>query len=210
MLKAGKRIDRLRVLIQRLKADSTVTLRDMRAVLTTGQMADYDAGWKNIKAYEKDMLTTPEDLKSYLLLLRRADALTQREGAMVDKGKGSLVLERKAETAYETARERLEELLGADLGLTTWLDRPVDFTAGKEPGLTAEEAPRLITGRSIYKQSDGLAKTTKKEMKLTMLENTLAELTKTGAQKRQEKADEKARKKEMKERLAQMRQRNKR
>ena len=189
MLEAGQRIERLRVLIERLKADSTVMLRDMRAVLTAEQMAEYDAGWQTTKAFNAYLRTTPEALKGYVLMLRKADALTQRADTMADKGKGSLALEHEAETAYEIAREHLEELLDADLGLETWLDRPVDFTAGKEPGLTAEEAPRITTGRSFYKQSDGLATTTKKELKLAMLENTLAELTKTDAQKRQEKAD---------------------
>ena len=188
MLEAGQRIERLRVLIERLKADSTVMLRDMRAVLTAEQMAEYDAGWQTTKAFNAYLRTTPEALKGYVLMLRKADALTQRADTMADKGKGSLALEHEAETAYEIAREHLEELLDADLGLTTWLDRPVDFTAGKEPGLTAEEAPRLKIGRSIYKQ-DGFAKTTKKAMKLTMLENTLAELTKTDAQRAKDEAD---------------------
>ena len=110
MLVGDRQLERLRKLITRLKAGGTVTKRDMRAVLTVEELAAHDADWQSVKAFGDDIRKTPDDLKSYLLLLRKADAIAQRA-------------EEQAEAAYERALENLAEALGVDAGLSAWLER---------------------------------------------------------------------------------------
>ena len=84
MLAAGQRTKRLRVLIKHLKTGRTVTVRDLRAVLTVDELAAYDAAWQSAKEFADDLRKTPENLEVYLMLLRSADALTQRANTMRD------------------------------------------------------------------------------------------------------------------------------
>jgi|TARA_R110002124_G_scaffold92599_8_gene235261 hypothetical protein len=185
VLNAERREKRLIELVDRMKAGRTVTKRDLRTVLTDDEFEGYEATWQSVQEYEQMQRETPSDLQRYLSLLRSADALNQRAEKMYAKGKSAryVALAHKAQAQYERAYENLNEALSTNPSLTMWLDRDFSFTTEDLPDLTAEDAPRLRSGRSLLKQGGNSKKMTIKELKLTTLKTALVELIKTPEQK---------------------------
>jgi len=181
---------RLRVLIERQKSDCAVSKRDLRAVLTKEEFEAYEDNWQSHKEFEEGMRKAPDGLLDYLALLKSADALTGRAEKMYAKGNSarSVVLYREVQAKYERAYENLREALSTDSSLAMWLDRNFNFTSNEMPDLTAEDAPRLRYGRSLNKQGGNSKKMKIKDLKLTTLEDKLADLMKTKHQGKEEQA----------------------
>lgn len=168
---------RIQELIERIENGEKVTKRDMKAVLGDLEITEYEQAWDNTKILNKEMAETPDPLKEYAALISKADVLYRRADYLSQRGKASArALFGKANAAYETAFERLAELCGGNPYLETYLDRPLDWHMGKlDLNLTPESAPRLKTGRSIYKQSSAL-KRSKNDLKQEALQRKLDEL----------------------------------
>ena len=159
MLEAEQRKKRLIELIKRLKTGGSVIKRDFRTALTDDEFEGYESTWESVQESDEYQRKTPDGLQDYLLLLRSADALTTRADAMHNKGNNlrALALNNDAQARYERAYENLKDALSTDPSLLMWLDRDFNFTTNEMPDLTAEDAPRLLSGRSCCTCQQSLA-----------------------------------------------------
>ena len=147
----------------------------MRAVLTAEEMTAHDERWQGIKDYKADMADPPAALKAYEKMLTEAGFKEMK----ADAAKKRSTAERsrdKADDAYETAEEHLQEILTDHPEYRMWLDR------NETEDLTGEGAVRLVSSRSIKKKPCGI-EITIRDIKLQTLEAKLDELTITDVQK---------------------------
>jgi len=143
----------------------------------------------------------PSELSEYERLLRRGDFFTARAEALVGRklgprskkdgfGRNSRTrLYHAAETAYEAAVERLEELVQANPNLVNWFDREIGFDAERTPSLDSMGMPRCITSRSIYKKTENVAgNRTKAQVKRDVLNGLLRNLEDNSGNEQREDA----------------------
>jgi hypothetical protein len=155
-------LKRLKVLLERLDKRENVSKRDLKLCLTTKQVRAWeeDEKWveEEANACADQYKDRPTEFNEYLDLVKKAnfayykvDHLSSKRGKALTPGVSNL--KGIADTLYEKALERLEEILEADRSLEVWLDRPVDFSEENYPSLEPESMPRLKTSKSSYAQS---------------------------------------------------------
>lgn len=155
-------LKRLKVLLGRLDKGENVSKRDLKLCLTTKQVRAWEQDEKRVEeeanARADQYKDRPTEFDEYLGLVKKAnftyyklDHLSSRRGKALTPGVSNL--KGIADTLYEKALERLEEILEADRSLEVWLDRPVDFSGKNYPSLEPESMPRLKTSKSHHAQS---------------------------------------------------------
>ncbi len=188
-MREEKRKTRLAELIGVIESGKDVALRDIKAALTTAEFENMQRSWKDQveqRAYFKDK---PSAVIEYEELLHKAQFIYnkmegysgsfRRSGVRGKDGvRVAKKLSDKADTAFEKALLRLEEMASMDSYLHIWFDRPLDFDAGSELGPGPMTMPLVITSRSMDKQSAGMLQLlqTKRSIKQEALEMALEAL----------------------------------
>ena len=73
----------------------------------------------------------------------------------------------------EDALKILQEIVDADASLQIWLDRVLDFGFGSHVDAQLGNLPRVVTSRSIDKQSGDGRIRTKKQVKIDVVEQAI-------------------------------------
>jgi hypothetical protein len=170
------KLARINRMLEQVVAGKAVTKAQIKSALTAEQHKEYVYRLANDRDpseinYSDGM---PSELRSYNQLLKAADfqqakydkmAALQRAGrAKYKQGTVGKALD-KAESLYETALERLQELWDtaspADLyELQNWMDREIDFDAGNDRtiGISVDSIPRVRGSKSTRALDSGLPK----------------------------------------------------
>ncbi len=137
-------------------------------------------------------LKVPEEVKEYERILQ--DALMMHGKSeqfnVKDVSKGGTLSERqktldelsgKADSLFEDALARLEEIITEDESLRIWFDRDFSFEAGSDLSLEPGGMPRLITSKSAENlaKDEGMMRfgwKTKAQVKLEVLQEALVAL----------------------------------
>jgi len=167
---------KLNALLEQLVKDKTATTAQIKSALTLEQYSDYvyklttEQHPSEIK-YGNGM---PDELRGYNRKLKAADfqqgkyekmsGLASIGRAKYKSGTVGKALD-KAESLYEDALERLEEIWGtatpAELyELQNWMDRDIDFDAGnaRTIGICVDSIPRVRGSKSTRALDSGLPK----------------------------------------------------
>ncbi len=174
------RLTKLNALLKQLVAGKTATVAKMRSVLTTEQ---YDAYVQSLASEQHNSEITygngmPDELRGYNRKLKAADfqqakyekmsGLASTGRAKYKQGTVAKALD-KAESLYEDALERLDEIWGtaspAELyELQNWMDRDIDFDAGHDRtiGVCVDSIPRVKGSKSPRALDSGLPKLSKR------------------------------------------------
>jgi len=164
--KETSRKKRLERLLKKIEDGKDVSRRELQTALTEAEWEAYEQMAEQESSL-KDLENRPKDFDRYIDILKLADfyhnraqstPTTSRSRRDHDGRAGAARLAVKAESIYESALEHLEELImGADRlergDLLTWLDRPVEFTAGADIGADPISVPRVLGSRSIHARS---------------------------------------------------------
>jgi len=185
-----KRLKRLKELFVRLKSSEDISRRDLKNALTEQQWEEFEYNNQNIDIEEPDASNRPDELRTYLDLLKKADfyyyraeSTSKTERSRIDHlgRSGRKRLFDKADTYYERAIERLNEIFSSCDGQTlnevqTHLDRP--WALGDSPNLGPNHMPRVRNSRSRYSDSQsGLTKfDLKRKYKRDAIESAIAAL----------------------------------
>lgn len=169
-----EKIKRINEHIKKLEAGETVSKRDMKALLTEEQLAEFDNLWEMEKGKKDWVLDNRHLIKDYEEMLHTGDKIWARYENTRAANKNAEI-ENAAMSAYEKAWERLEELIEADPFITTLLDRPFDRDNAVGNGLSACEVPRCKYSKSKFVKP--LEKTTKNELKADFLKAAVEELS---------------------------------
>ena len=183
-----KRLNRLKELFVRLKSGEDISRRDLKSALTEQQWEEFENNNQNIDIEEADASNRPDELRTYLDLLKKADfyyyraeSTSKTERSRIDHlgRSGRKRLFDKADTYYERAIERLNEIFSSCDGQTlnevqTHLDRP--WALGDSPNLGPNHMPRVRNSRSRYSDSQsGLTKfDLKRKYKRDAIESAIA------------------------------------
>ena len=166
-----RRLKRLKELFVRLKSGEDISRRDLKNALTDEQWEEFEYNNQNIDVEEPDSSNRPDELRTYLDLLKKADFYYYRaestkktERSRIDHlgRSGRKRLFDTADTYYERAIERLNEIFESCDGQTinevlSHLDRP--WALGDSPNLGPNHMPRVRNSRSRFSDSQsGLTK----------------------------------------------------
>lgn len=185
------KLARLNALLEQLVNDKTATTAQLRAALTLDEYNEYVNSLTAVTHLSEINYSNgmPRDLRRYNQLLKAADfqqgkyekmsGLASTGRAKYKYGTVSKALD-KAESLYEDALERLEEIWGTATPaeqheLQNWMDRDVDFDKGFERtvGIDADTIPRVRGSKSHRALDSGLPKLSqrlkRKECQLTAL-----------------------------------------
>ena len=72
--------------------------------------------------------------------------------------------------------ETLQEIVAADASLQVWFDRALDFDADGDLGLTPVAMPRVVTSRSLDRQTTDSRLISKREVKIATVEWAISAL----------------------------------
>jgi hypothetical protein len=185
-----RRLKRLKELFARLKSGEDISRRDLKNALTEQQWEEFEYNNQNIDIEELDASNRPDELRTYLDLLKKADfyyyraeSTSKTERSRIDHlgRSGRKRLFDKADTYYERAIERLNEIFESCDAQTlnevqTHLDRP--WALGDSPNLGPNHMPRVRNSRSRYSDSQsGLTKfDLKRKYKRDAIESAIAAL----------------------------------
>ena len=170
-----RRLKRLKELFVRLKSGEDITRRDLQNALTAEQWEEFEYNNQNIDVEEPDSSNRPDELRTYLDLLKKADFYYYRaestkktERSRIDHlgRSGRKRLFDTADTYYERAIERLNEIFESCDAQTlnevqAHLDRP--WQLGDSPNLCPNHMPRVRNSRSRF--SDSQRRLTKFDLK---------------------------------------------
>jgi hypothetical protein len=185
-----KRLKRLEELFVRLKSGEDISRRDLKNALTEQQWEEFEYNNQNIDIEEPDASNRPDELRTYLDILKKADfyyyraeSTSKTERSRIDHlgRSGRKRLFDTADTYYERAIERLNEIFESCDAQTlnevqTHLDRP--WALGDSPNLGPNHMPRVRNSRSRYSDSQsGLTKfDLKRKYKRDAIESAIAAL----------------------------------
>jgi hypothetical protein len=175
-----ERLVKLKAILKELKKGNHVQNRRLKTWLTDDEYSGFEGQWNGQKELRAERSDKPHEILEYEELLQKGIFSANRANAYDTKGrkKGAEALSYEAQSLYETALEYLHEILTADPSLERWLDRHVDFTAGREPSLDGVGMPRATTSRSLDNQGGGLlvGEMSKVEVKIDVVERAIASL----------------------------------
>ena len=172
---------KIKVLLKKLKDGRSVSIRDLRNTLGEQAVAEYESEWQLEQDTRLKVEDKPQIIKDYEALLKRADfSENKADGVKVslrDKkdhhNRNSQVrLRNTAESLYEGALIKAEEIVTANPSYRIWFDRELDFTPNGDLYTSSCKVPRIVTSRSPNKLNSVRA-LTKQDVKKSLLQRYL-------------------------------------
>lgn len=177
-MKKEIRLQRLKAVLAKLENDEHVQNRSLAALLGKEGYETYLNEWQEQKALREALQNKPDPIIKYETLLQKA--LLAYGKADGYRGKPAIA-ERmfwRADEEFERLYEYLQEILTIDPSLQFWFDRTVSWEHGQEPGLSPTAVPRVITSKSLDRESEGLAGaiSSKRQTKMAAVERAIEQL----------------------------------
>ena len=174
---------KLEKLIAKIDCGKAVSVRDLRNALGADGVNEYESRWQDEKARRAEFACKPKAIKEYEKILKKADfANNKADGIKISSRSkrdqcGMYSNERLrgiAESLYEDALERVQEIVSEDANMRIWFDRDVDNTADGTLNADMAGVPRVVTSRGGNKITSGAASAISKEsIKREVLEGAL-------------------------------------
>lgn len=173
-----QRVEKLSSILDALRSGKNVQNRQLQRWLADDEYAQLKKEWEEQKEIRKELKEKPQEIKLYEKKLKQAVMLNNRSEAYARKGKKSASYKCRAQSEglCEEAFEVLQEILAQDPFLRIWFDREVEFEQGSLIDASLANLPRLVTSRSIDKQSGDFRLKKKQEIKLGVVERALYDL----------------------------------
>ena len=170
-----KRLTKLEVIADQLKHGENVQNRQLQTWLSEDEYAQIEAAWEEQLELREELKDKPSDLKRYEEKLREATFNYNRAEGYSSKGKHTTAktFYNKSESLCEDALEILQEILHSDSSLRVWFDRDISFEDGGDLSADIVSLPRLATSRSNEKLSNDSRLTSKKSVKLAVVERAM-------------------------------------
>jgi hypothetical protein len=173
------RLDRLKLLLDRLRSGQDIQSRDMKNVLTDAQWEAFNEAWDDEKSNRTDK--PPKALQEYIRRKKQVALANARYIKYVGRQKTqrktvtSKKLGNEADNSLSELIEYLKEMLSADQSLIMWLVHSEPYKSVQEM-FDAGEAPTVCTSRTnsgggkSYK-----GKISKRELKMKIIEDAIAD-----------------------------------
>ena len=183
---------RIKELVRMLEKGLEVSKRDFDIAVGKNFSKLYKQRWAEQQEIRK--IEAPSEVKEYEQMLQEALMMYGRyeqftvdtntkSGTFIERKKILEELSSKTDRLFESAMERLEEIISTDQNLRIWFDRDIDFGFGSHLSIDPVGMPRVITSKSLdnLAKSEGMKRfgwKTMAEVKLDVLREAYEEFDK--------------------------------
>jgi len=183
---------KLNGVLDELRRGENVQNRRLATWLTEVEYEGFESDWESQLQIREELNDKPDELKRYEDKLKKAIFNYSRAEGYSTKGKHSTAKKfyNSSESLCEEALEILQELLHADASIQQWFDRALDFDADGDLGLTPVVMPRVVTSRSLDRQTTDSRLMSKREVKIAAVEWAISALLAVDAVDNEERREQ--------------------
>ncbi len=193
------RLAKLNAMLDELRRGENVQNRRLATWLTEAEYEGFESDWGSQLQIREELNDKPDELKRYEDKLKKAIFNYSRAEGYSTKGKHSTAKKfyNSSESHCEDALEILQEIVDADASLHMWFDRGLDFGHGSLVNAQLGNLPRVVTSRSLDRQTTDSRLMSKREVKIAAVEwaiSALLAVEPVDKEERKEQASAKLRK----------------
>ncbi|MDC3196841.1 hypothetical protein OAU36_03815 [Gammaproteobacteria bacterium] len=172
------RLAKLNGMLDELRRGENVQNRRLGTWLTEAEYEGFKRDVESQQQIREELNDKPDELKRYEDKLKKAIFNFSRAKGYSTKGKHSTAKKfyNSSESLCEDALEILQEIVAADASLHMWFDRGLDFGHGSLVDAQLGNLPRVVTSRSLDRQSPDSRLLSKREVKIATLEWAISAL----------------------------------
>ena len=165
-------------ILDELRRGENVQNRRLATWLTEVEYEGFESDWESQLQIREELRDKPYELKRYEDKLKKAIFNYCRAEGYSTKGKQSTAKKfyNSSESLCEDAFEILQELVDADASLHMWFDRGLDFGHGSLVDASLGNLPRVITSRSLDRQTTDSRLMSKRPVKIAAVEWAISAL----------------------------------
>ena len=169
------KLAKLEGIAEKLKRRENVQNRQLQTWLSEDEYAQVDIEWQEQLEIREELKDKPDELERYEEKLKQATFYYNRAEGYSSKGKNSTAktFYSKSESLCEDALEMLQDILHYNGYLRIWFDRDISFEPGSDLSADIVSLPRLVTSRSNERLNEDSRITSKKSVKLTLVERVI-------------------------------------
>ena len=169
------KLAKLEGIVEKLKRGENVQNRQLQTWLSEDEYAQVDIEWQEQLEIREELKDKPSELKRYEEKLKQATFYYNRAEGYSSKGKHTTAKRfySKSESLCEDALEILQDILHYNGYLRIWFDRDISFEPGSDLSADIVSLPRLVTSRSNERLNEDSRITSKKSVKLTVVERVI-------------------------------------
>ena len=172
------RLVKLNRMLDELRRGENVKNRRLATWLTEVEYESFESDWESQQQIREEQKDKPDELRRYENQLHQAtfnDNKAERFRKRGNKDK-STKFRNLSESHCEDALEILQEIVDADASLHMWFDRGLDFVHGSLVDAHLGNLPRVITSRSLDRQTTDSRLMSKREVKIATVEWAISAL----------------------------------
>ena len=149
------RLAKLNAMLDELRRGENVQNRRLGTWLTEEEYESFESDVESQQQTRGELNDKPDELKRYEDKLKKAIFNYSRAEGYSTKGKHSTAKKfyNSSERHCEDGLEILQEIVDADASLHMWFDRGLDFGHGSLVDASLDNLPRVITSRSLDRQT---------------------------------------------------------
>ena len=160
--------------------------------LTEAEYEGFKSDWESQLQTREQLNDKPDELRRYENKLHQAtfnENKAERLRKRGNKGK-STRFRNLSESHGEDALEILQEIVAADASLHMWFDRGLDFGHGSLVDAQLGNLPRVITSRSLDRQTTDSRLMSRREVKIATVEWAISALLTVDAVDNEERKEQ--------------------
>ena len=186
------RLAKLNAMLDALRRAENVQNRRLATWLTEDEYESFESDWDSQQQIREELNDKPDELKRYEDKLKKAIFNYSRAEGYSTKGKHSTAKKfyNSSESHCEDAWEILQEIVDADASLHMWFDRGLDFGHGSLVDAQLGNLPRVVTSRSLDRQTNDSRLMSKREVKIAALEWAISALLAVDAVDKKERKEQ--------------------
>ena len=186
------RLAKLNLMLDELIRGKNVQNRRLGTWLTEAEYEGFKSDVESQQQIREELNDKPDELKRYEDKLKKAIFNYSRAEGYSIKGKHSTAKKfyNSSESHCEDALEILQEIVDADASLHMWFDRGLDFGHGSLVDAQLGNLPRVITSRSLDRQTSDNRLLSKREVKIAAVEWAISALLAVDAVDNEERKEQ--------------------
>ena len=165
-------------MLDELRRGENVQNRRLANWLAEAEYEGFKSDWESQQQIREELNDKPDELKRYEDKLKKAIFNYSRAEGYSTKGKHSTAKKfyNSSERHCEDALEILQEIVDADASLHMWFDRGLDFGHGSLVDAQLGNLPRVVTSRSLDRQTTDSRLMSKREVKIAAVKRAISAL----------------------------------
>jgi len=165
-------------MLDELRRGENVKHRWVAIWLTEDEYESFESDWESQQQIREELRDKPDELKRYEDKLKKVIFNYSRAESYSTKGKHSTAKKfyNSSESYFEDTLEILQEVVAAYASLQMWFDRGLDFGHGSLVDAQLTNLPRVITSRSLDRQTTDSRLMSKRQVKIAAVEWAISAL----------------------------------